>query len=227
LLDPLTGQCKETNVGLVGIHIVQKTPSRPQWIWSSFEQVDNVPPAAPGAPGTFTFNDGTNTPMPVKNPYSLNQVVQSQTPPPFNVTRVKPIHPSTQGTNNAYHAALAPNSVWKNYQLVMTQWPLVASSPDTPATPQNTFPGVGATTSFANVTLETFDQNSSFTGCMACHNATMRQTDFLWSLNDHAFPAKSATPNLLAKSASFRALKALIETGQQERLKAAAAASQK
>jgi hypothetical protein len=227
LLDPLTGQCKLTNVGLVGLHIVQKTPSRPQWIWSSFEQVDNVPPAQPGAPGTFAFNDGTGTPMPVRNPYNLDQVLQDPTPPPFNVTRVKPIHPSTQATNQAYHEALSPNSVWRNYQLVMTQWPLVPNSPETPGTPQNTFPGTGATTAFANVTLETFDQNSPFTSCMACHTTTMRQTDFLWSLNDHAFPAKSATPNLLATSPSFRALKALIQTSRQESEKAALANPQK
>jgi len=46
LQDPISGTCS-TNpviVGLVGLHIVQKTPSRPQWIWSTFEQVDNVPP---------------------------------------------------------------------------------------------------------------------------------------------------------------------------------------
>jgi hypothetical protein len=212
LLDPLTGVCKPTNVGLVGLHIVQKTPTRPQWIWSTFEQVDNVPPAQTGAPGNFNLNDGTSTPMPARNPYDLDQVVQSPTPPPFNVTRIQPIHASTQSTNQEYQAALAPNSVWRNYQLVMTQWPLVPSSPSTPGTPQNTFPGTSApNTAFANVTMETFDQITPFTSCMACHNVTMRQTDFLWSLNDHAFPAKAATPNLLGMSPSFRGLRAILQ----------------
>ena len=41
--DPVTGACGRVTAGLVGLHIIQKTPSRPQWIWSSFEQIDNVP----------------------------------------------------------------------------------------------------------------------------------------------------------------------------------------
>lgn len=224
LLDPFTGLCKPTRVGLVGIHIVQKTPSRPQWIWSTFEQVDTVPPVEPGAPGTFAFNDGTTTPMPATNPYNLNKVIQEPTPPPFNVTRVQPIHPSTQATNQAYQAALAPNSVWRNYRLVMTQWPLKPNSPSDPGAPKFTFPGIGATTPFSNVTMETFDQINPFTSCMACHTTTMRQTDFLWSLNDHAFPAKSTTPNVMAISSSFRALVKVLQTGRQESEKAAAAA---
>ena len=46
LVDPISGQCSPApvTVGLVGLHIVQKTPTRPQWIWSTFEQIDNVPP---------------------------------------------------------------------------------------------------------------------------------------------------------------------------------------
>src|SRR5207302_4222192 len=35
--------CLERTLGLVGIHIVHKTTSRPQWIWTSFEHKDNVP----------------------------------------------------------------------------------------------------------------------------------------------------------------------------------------
>src|SRR5205085_343313 len=40
-------------VGLVGLHIVQKTAGFPQWIWATFEQVDNAPadPANPANPG--------------------------------------------------------------------------------------------------------------------------------------------------------------------------------
>ena len=40
--------CSESDVALVGLHIAIKTASRPQWIWSTFEQVDNVPPAGEG-----------------------------------------------------------------------------------------------------------------------------------------------------------------------------------
>src|SRR5882672_9405730 len=38
-------------VGLVGLHIVQKTQDFPMWLWATFEQVDTTPadPANPGA----------------------------------------------------------------------------------------------------------------------------------------------------------------------------------
>ncbi len=38
-------------VGLVGLHIVQKTQNFPLWMWATFEQVDNTP-ADPSNPGT-------------------------------------------------------------------------------------------------------------------------------------------------------------------------------
>ncbi len=206
LLDPSNGTCSQKTVGLVGLHIVQKTPTRPQWIWSTFEQVDNVPPAQPGAPGTFAFNDGTATPQPAANHYLLDPLTVP-TPPPFNVTRPFPVNPSTQKTNALYQAALA-GTPWRFYQLTMTQWPTTASSPTTPGTPNNTFPGIGPTSAFANSTLETFDQSRIQTGCMNCHNSTMGPTDFLWSLNDHAFP--SNTPNLLMANLPFKKLQATL-----------------
>ena len=138
VLDPVTGKSKAVTVGLVGIHIVQKTPSRPQWIWTTFEQVDNLPAKA-GAKSTF--HDGTNKAMPASNPYPMSRVLKAPIAALFNVQRIKPIHPSTQKTNAAYHVALTKNSVWRSSQLVMTQWPIQPSSPSTPGTPPNTFQG--------------------------------------------------------------------------------------
>lgn len=208
LLDPNSGTCSSTTVGLVGLHIVQKTPSRPQWIWSTFEQVDNVPPKQAGAPGTFGFNDGSGTSMPATNPYTIDPL-PLPTPPPFNVTRTMPVNPSTVSTNVAYQKALA-GTAWQFYQLTMTQWPIPENSPNTPGTPNNTFPGSGATSAFANTTLETFDQGQIQTGCMNCHNSTTTATDFLWSLKDHAFP--SSTPNLLLADPQFKQLQMLLQS---------------
>ena len=42
-----TGSCSTATMGLVGLHIIHKTVSQPQFIWATFEQVDNVPPASP------------------------------------------------------------------------------------------------------------------------------------------------------------------------------------
>jgi hypothetical protein len=219
VLDPVNGTSSQKKVGLVGLHIVVKTRSRPQWIWATFEQVDNVPPLqtdTTGAfgPGTSNFNDGTVTAMPKRNPYPLDRVLSAPTAAAFNVKRLKPIHSSTQTTNAAYRAALH-GTVWENYQLVATQWPLIPNSPSTPGTTDNTFPGKSPNdvTAFSNVTLETFDQTAVATGCMNCHDSAKRptDTDFLWSLNDHAFPPKTSTPNLITRDPSFQALRSLLE----------------
>jgi hypothetical protein len=216
ILDPATGQCTQKQVGLVGIHIVQKTPSRPQWIWSSFEQIDNIPQT--GAQAPFAFNDGSGTSMPNNNPIHF--------PPPdvpplkFNVQRLTPINPSTLNTNREYRAALAQqNSVWQFYQLVTTQWPLQLNPPQPipptqPGTPNATFPGNGATSAFANVTMETFDQTAIRRGCMNCHNQTKVESDFLWVLHTHAFPVED--PNVLLRDPSFRGLKELLEVHRED-----------
>jgi len=223
VMDPVTGACTDMRVGLVGLHIVQKTSSRPQWIWSSFEHVDNVPPAAQGAPTplSFAFNDGTGGAMPATDPNGGFPPNDWSNPKVYNVTRVKPIHPSTQTTNAAYQQALG--GVWQFYQLVMTQWPVSPQGvppegpvpASQPGTPLFTFPGTGATTAFANTTLETWDQNTVIKGCMNCHNtatANSPSTDFVWTLQDHALTSTILSAATRAKqSAPLAALKRLLE----------------
>jgi hypothetical protein len=198
--DPDTGKCASVTVGLVGLHIVQKTPSRPQWIWTSFEQVDNVPPAQPDSTGRFALHDGTEAPMPSQNPYGPVPLAKEPVKP-FNVVRAgkAPIHPKTVETNAKYRKLLA-GTVWQNYQLVMTQWPLMGGdqSVPVPATQAGdifqTFPGEGATSAFANVTMETFNQSRPAQGCMNCHNRARLSADFMWSVFMHAYPAKVIVP---------------------------------
>lgn len=205
--DLKTAACVKTTVGLVGLHIVQKTPTRAQWIWTTFEQVDNVPP--PNTQAAATFNKGDGTPMPTLGTLSADYLVATASaspPPPFNVERKMPIAGMTQATkapgdtastNALWQAVLQKQgAVWQFYQLTMTQWPTTANSPQTDGSPSNTFPGLGATTAFANTTMETFDQTRVFASCMACHNST-RTSDFIWSL-----PMNAGTPPSAAEAAS-------------------------
>jgi hypothetical protein len=184
--------CSVISVGLIGLHIVQKTASRPQWVWSTFEQIDNAPSAGP-----FGLS-GNVSPITATPPVDPNGGFPPdwKNPKPYNVVRVKPIHLSTQETNAKYQQALAgvqPGNPLQFYQLVMTQWPLQLNPPNPiPASqtgqPANTFPGTKApTTSFANTALETWEQNNIFTSCMACHDNTRVATDFLWTLEINAF----------------------------------------
>jgi len=188
--------CARATVALVGLHVIQKTPSRPQWIWSSFEQEDNVPPARPSAPGTFTFNDGSRTPMPPSNPLALVPLAPEPAHP-FNVTRAEPfpLQTDTVLRNFAYQELLAATP-WRYYKVVMTQWPRLDGNQATPVPAKvdgaitNTFPGLGAVSTFANVTMETFDQGRVQLGCMSCHNETRLATDFVWTVFDHAYPSR-------------------------------------
>ena len=220
LFDLEANTCTKTTVGLVGLHIVVKTASRPQWIWTSFEHIDNVPSA--GAPGPFTFNNGAGTAMPSDNPIQFP--IPLQPPAPYNVERQKPIHDSTAATNALYRQALqAAGSRWQFYQLVMTQWPRAANSPAQAGSPGFTFPGTAPAgtppppfdaTAFSNTTLETFEQKEISKGCMNCHNLTRVKTDFLWSVMTRAHPsilqiATAAPPTPVSStSLSGRAVRA-------------------
>lgn len=229
LPDPFNHTCDQVTVGLVGLHIVQKTRTRPQWIWSSFEHVDNVPPpgyvppASQAQPTTFAFNDGTNARMPHDTPadYIFKNVLSAaRAPAPINIERLMPINNDnnvlqhTVATNQAWRSALrAKNSVWQYYQLVMTQWPTTPFSPATPGIPGYTTPGLGAghdTSAFTNTTLETWPQTDINRGCMACHNL-VKNNDFLWSLTINAY-----TSTMTRSSPGLTALKDLLRKKLQQ-----------
>ena len=238
VLDTSTGACTQQTVGLVGLHIVTKTPTRPQWIWSTFEQIDNIPQA--GAPTPYNYNDGSGTAMPSSNPLQFPPNATPCVPPPaisgpcpFNVTRIKNMDPSTVSTNGNYQQALAKqgSGVWQYYQLTMTQWPTPGNAPQNPGTPAFTIPGSNTNpmTAFSNLTMETFDQANIRTGGMACHNAAASSagaaSDFQWALALNAYPSPLGTsasqPQLRAslvstQTAAVKKLISLLSAGAQD-----------
>jgi len=162
--------CVLTQVGLVGFHIAHKTASEPQWVWSTFEHVDNVPtlgqkPALPA----YNFFDANCKACKVNEPPPRPWNPGTPYTKPTQVERVIAITPEAQQLNASYHQALAaavPDSVWLNYQLVSTQWPTNAQSKVDPT-------GVPAPSFLANTTLETYIQGhvkQTSSSCMACHN---------------------------------------------------------
>lgn len=148
--------CAKHDVALVGLHIVIKTTYRPQWIWSSFEQIDNVPPIGIGearepdakdAHAPYSYND-PNAPQhlaPHRKSPLLNAVAASAPPKfdpkPTQVVRQQPINAEIMAMNRAYWALPEiRNTVWANYMLVTTQWPTV-TQPDEPTNSGQPFPG--------------------------------------------------------------------------------------
>jgi len=192
-------------VGLVGLHIVHKTPTRPQWLWTSFEQVDNLP-GEEGAVAPFNYyKDGADAPPP-NNPNTLSPLTWPEKF--YNVKRAKPINNFTKGTNLRYQQALKKEgSVWQYYKLVVTQWPTPANS-NLNGGVKNTIPGAAGddrpasdSTSFANITMETYQQSKISQGCMNCHNLVRDTADFLWTMYNHAGPRPEvpAVPPALKK----------------------------
>ena len=113
-------------LGLVGIHIGHKTAGSPQWVWSTFEQVDNVPDeskvSGTVAPHYNFFNAACKDcpvnqtpPQPWGPPASLqfhsefrSQVVRMKDLPQEVIDEVADL--------NRQFRAILKGSVWENYE---------------------------------------------------------------------------------------------------------------
>lgn len=150
--------CAKRDIALVGLHIAVKTLYRPQWLWSSFEHVDNVPPIglkearepdARAASAPYSYNDPGReqalTPPPPEaraaRPVSWDNPPERD-PDPTQVVRTHPINGEIMAINQAYWSLPeVRDTVWSHYMLVATQWPTVTQ----PVGPQNDgrfFPGL-------------------------------------------------------------------------------------
>jgi hypothetical protein len=230
LQDPEKLTCRKSAVGLVGLHIVVKTYSRPQWIWSTFEYEDNVPdsPERNAPSGThYTFNNGNPAQPMTDNPQPSYQVPRpagapppGDPPNPFQVERLQQLTPNAQAANAAWRQELSKvGSVWSHYKLVMVQWPITPASPDLDAKRASPIPNCSYRGSSAtvNTTMETFlqtqtlcDGKASSRTCMTCHNVA-RKADFVWSIpmNVNAparFPLES-----LPRVQALDALQSIVE----------------
>jgi hypothetical protein len=190
--------CAARDVALVGLHIAVKTKYRPQWLWSTFEHVDNVPPVGVGearepdardANAPYSFNnpakpqsvDAGGPPLGPDDPPQIN-------PEPTQVVRKHPINPEIMAMNRAYWALPdLRGTVWSHYMLVATQWPTV-TQPPSPENDGQYFPGLRLAPgsvgepyqidadkaerdeNLINLTMEAFGQDSP-ASCMACHHA--------------------------------------------------------
>jgi hypothetical protein len=202
--------CRPVKLGLVGFHVGHKTDTRQQWIWTTFEHHDNVPTESEeknGIPSgtTFSFyNPGCKasdcpvnqtpagswepdvigwSPFP-ENPKFRSQIVRTGRSPVFPDDDVGRLNKMFQA------APQIKNTVWKNYDLITTQWPSGHCAVD--AHPENLPDATCAPfpTFLANSTLETFSQPQQQTemrgdpdagvplatsSCISCHNNATTQ----------------------------------------------------
>jgi hypothetical protein len=144
--------CGEVPVGLVGLHVVQKTANFPQFVWSTFEQVDNLgeDPSTPAGMKPSYYNGAkanpattpgfsytpvdTNIVAALKAANSINGLGANLAP--VNVARLNAIPttptltaapnvPTVQYDTNSLnqrYRALLAGSVWRHFWLIGTQW---------------------------------------------------------------------------------------------------------
>jgi hypothetical protein len=197
--------CLPETLGLIGFHAVHKTASRPQWIWTSFEHIKNVPDTNEVADHSF------------KGPYNFydanckdNCSEVNATPPrqfwqpdpalklkfkddkfKSQIVRETPLTDAARHMNDIFHDMLK-GTVWVNYMLLSTQWPSVfgctklhsqssaAPTPNTDFLKQPDMTCSPAPTYLANSTLETYSQGKipqASSSCIGCHgNAVSFQT---------------------------------------------------
>ena len=181
--------CSTKMMGLVGLHIGHKTNSGAQWLWSTFEHVDNAPTEADVASTKLKAEYNYYDPKCPASKCPPNQVP----PRPWNPTKVSAFHSQVvrmnmfKGNEFAFTSAAARNSdalklllgvssssVWQNYELISTMWP--TNTGQCQATPGDPL-GTPAPNFLANTTLETYVQGmvpNVSSNCIECHNnATM------------------------------------------------------
>jgi hypothetical protein len=171
VLDSATNKGIEITVGLVGMHIGIKTVSSPQWIWATFEQVDNVETNAMtmvhGHSLRPSFNNPDSSTLPI-------DVFPAHRPLKNQIQRVIPIPVATQELNRQVQDILKKaNSFWQYYQLIGTQWPTqpnVAAYPLLPKTYKlpdavtNKSGGMPTPTYLTNMVMETYFQGETIGG---------------------------------------------------------------
>ncbi len=162
---PITASCRKQRLGLVGFHITHKTRAYPQWIWATFEQVDNVEVAA-GTALHPSFSDPACNCADRVNQMPARPWVPDRPGVPTQVVRETPIDSGTVAVNGRWQAALAaagPASPWRYYRLVGVQHPRVPSDTLHLGAPYPQF--------LANTVLETYDQGNygRASSCMDCH----------------------------------------------------------
>jgi cytochrome c len=183
--------CRLETMGLAGFHIMTKTPSAPSWIWSTFEQVDNVT-STHGA--VASLNDPSCPPSLCppnrQTAISLPTQVRRTIPIPDQDPDCAKPHQAAdniaQLNTDVQKALGAIGSAFSNYNLIGTQWPL----PTTENLPPTVFAAVPAL--LGNTTLETFAQNTS--SCMGCHSISRTLSPERFVSADFSFTLNNAQP---------------------------------
>ena len=156
-------------LGLVGLHILHKAKGQSKWLWSTFEQNDNL--------SSFSYPNGKPNVQTAKKPYTELDPKGKPLNLPVNVVRVNPIENPATEMNTGYQKLLT-GSVWANYSLVATQWAGNLGGMPKPAFMANTVietytqgpkPPSDGPTPYPSPGYQPFSPTAS-SSCMKCHS---------------------------------------------------------
>ena len=176
---------EECWVGLIGFHLAVRTETAPQWVWATFEHVDNAPEWRHGevqvdpAVNYLFFDPAAYDPDRSGGPESLNRLPAYPWDPgrtrqiPTQVVRLNPValrgasasgagftDPHLEELNRAYQQflrAVDPRSVWQHYMLIGCQHPTASPQVGCVDDPKDPA-GRPAPRFLANSVIETFNQ---------------------------------------------------------------------
>jgi hypothetical protein len=198
---------QEVTVALVGLHVVGRLDGHPEFVWSTFEHVNNAPDLPPGvdpaSPNPVSNRNWTfyanATPanqcnQPNAGSVALNSMTQALTPA-TNVFRQFAFgggngddRGNIESLNQSVRNSLiAEKSLWANYMLVGGAWFFDgnALAPGMDGTAIQ--PNVAGSVQISNSTMETFTQQpggaANRANCFSCHNTKRDVT--------HQLPAKN------------------------------------
>jgi len=163
---------RKVQVGLVGMHIAHKSETSPQWIWATFEQVDNLavdPVAHPKLNASFNDPNCEICTVNVQPQKDANGVYPRI---PVQASRTIPIPKDKEALNAEVAAVLGKNkSIWQYYELIDTQWPTDPTSAP-PAwnsglsqAVANKSGGQPTPVFLTNMTMETYFQSGNQPAC--------------------------------------------------------------
>lgn len=187
----LSEETSTEKVALVGLHIAVVVANHPEFIWATFEHIDNSP--------TIDTNANLNAPVSDQN-YTFykagtlardcNQFNAAITQLDESTQKLSPVsqifrqyhNGGGDSTNNAnidslnasVHSLLPTNSIWKNYREVGAVWFNTAKGELVPNwTPNNdSITRITGSTRLSNTVIESFTQNiRSENECFSCHNS--------------------------------------------------------
>lgn len=183
--------CDVKPMGLAGFHIMTKTASAPQWIWSTFEQIDNTLAVHPAV---TPLNDAACPPErcpPNRQtergiPTQLSRVSSIPNTDPNCADPKTSIDNLAQLNHDVQQSPLLANAPLRYYELVGTQWPLRGDSTQ-PKTVFDVRPQ-----QLANTTMESFSQTTS--SCMGCHAMARTLNPDAFVSADFSFILNNAQP---------------------------------